>query len=326
LTYTYDDYAIFPILTFYYWVRAKTATLISPLSYVDMGYAALSPEQAIGTADITADDLVFLPVNMTNASPAGTVSCRVLNNGPDAVNASAIGFDFHMACHTPGVVSNAIPVWIGSDQGTYTLAVGEETLVILTPPSRRGLIARADLSGVQQVKVTVRRLRGLNDPNLTNNTTTAPGTVLVRTVGVNSPGRSVNDYDGDGKSDVALCRSDKGVWAAVLSGTRGYGTTGIEPETGGGRYWTAAGDYDGDGLLDYGLYEETCGTWWIRKSSDGQVVSGEFGGPGFRPVSADYDGDSKSDPAVYGPAWGYWAGLKSASDYALGEAWAGRAM
>ncbi len=315
--YYYDDYAISPIYSYYYWVRARTASLISPLSYVGMGYAALDPEVATGSADIGVSDLVYLPVNMTNESPAGTVSCRVANDGPDALTASGVAFDFHM-------ISNAAtPVWIGSDQGTYTLAAGEETLVILTPAAKRGLTARGDLSGVQQVKVTVRHLTTLNDPNLTNNTTTAPGTVLVRAAGVNSPGRALNDYDGDGKSDVALCRADKGVWAAILSGTRGYGTTGIEPETGSGRYWTAAGDYDGDGILDYGLYEEISGTWWILQSSDGQVVSGVFGGSGFRPVSADYDGDSKSDPAVYDPGLSYWAGLKSASNYALGEAWVG---
>ncbi|MBU4498064.1 MAG: VCBS repeat-containing protein, partial [Verrucomicrobia bacterium] len=343
-TYIYDDYAISPILSYYYWVRAKTGTLISPMSYVGMGYAALAPEQATGTADIAASDLVFLPVNMTNASSAGTVSCRVLNYGPDAVNTAAIGFDFHIVSAVAGVADpgaaisdrgyscpaaagpgSATSIWIGSAQSNLTLSVGGEELIILTPYAKRGLIARGDLSGVQQVKVTVRHMNTLNDPNLTNNTTTGPGTVLVRASGVNSPGRSLNDYDGDGKSDVALCRADKGVWAAILSGTRGYGTTGIEPETGAGRYWTAAGDYDGDGLLDYGLYEETSGTWWILKSSDGLVLSGEFGGSGFRPVSADYDGDSKSDPAVYGPAWGYWAGLKSASDYALGEAWVGGA-
>ncbi|MBU0714915.1 MAG: choice-of-anchor D domain-containing protein, partial [Verrucomicrobia bacterium] len=61
-TYTYDDTAISPILSYYYWVRAKTATLISPMSYVGMGYAALDPEEATGTADIAVSDLVFLPV------------------------------------------------------------------------------------------------------------------------------------------------------------------------------------------------------------------------------------------------------------------------
>ena len=314
--YYYDDFNIVPVQAYYYWVRAKTSTLISPLSYVGMGYAALPPEEAAGAADLAAEDLVFLPVNMTNQSPAGTVSCRVLNNGPDALQAAAIGFDFHM-------VSNATSIWIGSAQSNLTLNPGQEALVILTPQARRGLAARADLAGIQQVTVTIRHLGALHDPNLANNTTAAPGAVLVRTAGVNSPGRSLSDYDGDGKSDVALCRADKGVWVAVLSGTRGRGTTGIAPELGGGRFWTAAGDYDGDGLLDYGLYEEISGYWWILKSSDGQVLAGPLGGPEQRPVAADYDGDRKSDPAVYGPAWGYWEILKSGSGYAPVVAWTG---
>jgi len=273
----------------------------------------------IGTADITASDMVYLPVNATNLTTAGTVSFRLGNLGPDPLNSAEVAFDFRMGSN------NAAMVLLGSDQRAFNLAAGQEQLVILTAQAKRGLVVPAALSGVQQVKVTVRHLSALNDPNPANNTTTGPGTVLVRASGVNSPGRSLNDYDGDGKSDVALCRADKGVWAAILSGTRGYGTTGIEPETGGGRYWTAAGDYDGDGILDYGLYEENSGTWGIQQSSDGLVFSGVFGGVGFRPASADYDGDHKTDPAVYGPVWGYWAGLKSASDYALGEAWVGGA-
>jgi len=340
-TYIFDDYDVDQISSYYYWVRAKTATLISPMSYVVMGYAALSPEQTQGAADIAVSDLVFLPVNMTNLSHAGTVSCRLANNGPDTVNAAAIGFDFHMVanvaaplrwgedaateCRDYNDLTSTDVVWIGSDQGNYALAAGEETLVILTPTGKRNLTARADLSGIQQVKVTVRHLSALYDPNAANNTAAAPGTVRVKASGVNSPGRSPNDYDGDGKSDAALCRSDKGVWAALLSGVRGREWTGIEAATSGGRYWTwaAAGDYDGDGKLDYGLYEERSGVWWILKSSDGQVSSGVFGGTGFRPASGDYDGDSKSDPAVYGPAWGYWVVLMSGSGYAPREAWAG---
>ncbi|MDP2990783.1 MAG: hypothetical protein Q8O57_09495, partial [Kiritimatiellota bacterium] len=194
-TYIYDDYNINPINAYYYWVRAKTSSLISPMSYVGMGYASLSPQQATGTADIAVSDFVFLPVNVTNNSLAGTVSCRLANLGPDALNAAGVAFDFQMGTNAGGMV------WIGSVQNNYTLAVGAEELVILTPSAKRGLTVRGDLSGVQQVKVVVRHLSALNDPNLTNNTTPAAGSVRIKTSGVNSPGRSLNDYDGDGKAD-----------------------------------------------------------------------------------------------------------------------------
>ncbi|MDP2990209.1 MAG: choice-of-anchor D domain-containing protein, partial [Kiritimatiellota bacterium] len=66
--YYYDDYNVNPVYAYYYWVRAKTATLISPMSYVGMGYAALASDQKTGTADIAVSDFVFLPVNVTNNS------------------------------------------------------------------------------------------------------------------------------------------------------------------------------------------------------------------------------------------------------------------
>jgi len=179
--YFYDDYAINPVYSYYYWVRAKTGTLISPMSYVGMGYAALSPDQKTGTADIGVSDLVYLPVNVTNLSPAGTVSCRLANNGPDTLTASGVAFDFQMGTNAANMV------WIGSAQNHYTLAAGAEELVILTAAERQGVTVRGDLSGVQIVKVTVRHLGTLEDPNLANNTAQAAGSVRVKTSGVNSP-------------------------------------------------------------------------------------------------------------------------------------------
>lgn len=142
-----------------------------------MGYAALSPEETTGTADITVSDFVYLPVNVTNLSYAGTVSCRLANNGPDALTASGVAFDFQM-----GTSAGAM-VWIGSAQSNMTLSASGEELIILTPSAKRSLTVRGDLSGVQQVKVVVRHLSTLNDPNLANNTTPAAGSVRIKTSG-----------------------------------------------------------------------------------------------------------------------------------------------
>ena len=307
-TYTYDDYAINQIDSYYYWVRAKTATLISPMSYVGMGYAALPPEQATGTADIAVSDFVFLPVNVTNLSHAGTVSCRLANLGPDAISASGVEFDFQM-----GASAGAM-VWIGSVQSNFTLNAGGKYLVILTPLAKRSLTVRGDLSGVQQVDVVVRHLSTLNDPNLANNTTTAAGLVTIKTSGVNSPGRSFNDYDGDGKADGCLYQSVLGRWYAELSGVR-YGEPVWIGDVGIG--WTPVpGDYDGDGLTDVAAYECSSGWWLALLSSNGQLVNcPPFGGPNFVAVPCDFDGDAKTDPVVYREADGYWMGAASSRGY-----------
>ena len=310
-TYIYDDYAITPISAYYYWVRAKTSSLISPMSYVGMGYASLSPEQTTGTADIAVSDLVFLPVNMINDSAAGTVSLRLSNLGPDPINAAGVALDFHM-------VNNASAlVWIGSAQSNLTLSVGSEKLIIVTPSARRGLTARGDLSGIQQVKVVARHLAALNDPNLTNNTTTAAGSVRIKTGGVNSPGRSLNDYDGDGKADGAIYRNSDGRWYAALSGYR-YQVW-LATEAGMAGLTPVPGDYDGDGIADMATFNRLNGWWTARLSSTEQVMSGQFGGPGFTATPCDFDGDALTDPVLYRDADGLWAGLMSSLNYAYGE-------
>ncbi len=308
-TSTYDDYAIVPIYSYYYWVRAKTATLISPMSYVGMGYAALDPEEATGTADIAVSDLVFLPVNVTNLSCAGTVSCRLANIGPDALAASGVAFDFQM-----GSSASAF-VWIGSAQSNMTLSAGGEELIILTPSAKRGLTVRGDLNGVQQVKVVVRHLSALNDPNLANNTTTAAGSVRIKTSGVNSPARSLNDYDGDGKADVAIWHAGINLWAMCLSGQR-YSPI-IELYAGNIGDLTVPGDYDGDGLTDIAIYCHLNGWWNVLLSSNEQIEKEYFiGGPAFTAAQCDFDGDSKTDPMVYREADGYWLGQASSRQYA----------
>ena len=340
LSYYYDDYAISPILSYYYWVRAKTATMISPMSYVGMGYAALSPEQASGTADIAVSDLVYLPVNVTNLSYAGTVSCRLANLGPDALNAAGVAFDFQMGAAVAGFAEAGLPsrsalakvgpgsttpatdmVWIGSAQSNLTLSVGGEELIILTPSAKRGLTVRGDLSGVQQVKVVVRHLSALNDPNLANNTTTAAGSVRIKTSGVNSPGRSFNDYDGDGKADGPIYRNTDGRWYAALSGYR-YQVW-LAAETGLAGLTPVPGDYDGDGITDMATYNHLNGWWTALLSSTEQTISGQFGGPDFTAMQCDFDGDAMTDPVVYRETDGVWYGAASSEEYAIKEAFLG---
>ncbi|MBI2437734.1 MAG: choice-of-anchor D domain-containing protein [Lentisphaerae bacterium] len=339
-SYYYDDYAINPINAYYYWVRAKTAALISPLSYVGMGYAGLAPEQKTGSADIGVSDFVYLPVNVTNLAHAGTISCRVTNSGPKALSLAAVAFDFHMANvaapTVAGLVEAGLPaeaasaqagpgsappatggVWIGSAQSNLTLSAGGEALIILVPAAKRGLSVREDLNGVQTVRVTARHLSELNDPNMANNTAEAAGSVRIKASGVNSMGRSFNDYDGDGKSDGCLYQSSLGRWYLELSGDR-YDADISVGDVGMG--WTSVlGDYDGDGLTDMAVYERSSGQWAALLSSTGQIISGQLGGAEYTAAPCDFDGDAKTDPVIYRDADGWWYGLSSAEGYALKE-------
>ncbi|MFA7159174.1 MAG: ice-binding family protein [Kiritimatiellia bacterium] len=314
----YDDYDVVPLRFYYYWGMAKTATQASPMSLVDVGYAELDPAVAVGTADIIASDMVFLPVIVTNLTTAGTVSFWLGNLGPDPLSSSEVAYDFRMGSN------NMAMVLLGTDQGAFSLAVGEEQLVILTAQAKLGLVVPATLGGVKQVQVTVRHASPLHDPNLANNRTTGPGSILVRDLGVNSPARTMNDYDGDGKADGAIYRVSDGAWHTVLSGYRYHqwmsvaaGQAGLMP---------VPGDYDGDGVTDLAVYNIVNGWWTVMFSSSGAIASAQFGGPAFTAAPCDFDGDAKTDPVIYRGSDGFWYGLSSADGYALRYApgaWAG---
>ncbi len=149
------------------------------------------------------------------------------------------------------------------------------------------------------------------------------------------------DYDGDGKTDVAVYRN--GTWFLQRSrdGFLGiaFGATTDIPMpadfTGDGRaeiavfrpsdggwyiynlinnQFTAiqfgqaedvpvAADYDGDGKADVAVFRN--GTWYLLRSRDG-FTGVAFGQSGDKPVPAEYDGDGKADIAVFRPSNGTW--------------------
>lgn len=125
---------------------------------------------------------------------------------------------------------------------------------------------------------------------------------LTITAGAAVPSHANADFNGDGKTDYTVARSNGGqiTWYTSVTGTGAYSQAD----------WGAAasdfvvtGDFDGDGKSDLTVWREAPATqaaFYILQSSNNTVRYEQFGQTGDDPaVIGDYDGDGKFDPAVF---------------------------
>ncbi|HEX2054764.1 MAG TPA: VCBS repeat-containing protein [Actinomycetota bacterium] len=116
--------------------------------------------------------------------------------------------------------------------------------------------------------------------------------------------RAPADFNGDGRTDIAVYRPSVGGWYQKDSGAPTF--WGLRDDI------PVAADYNSDGKADVTVWRPSSGQWFVK---DG--LTSYWGIPSDIPVPGDYDGNGQANVAIWRPSTGQWF-LKDGPTYSWG--------
>ncbi len=167
--------------------------------------------------------------------------------------------------------------------------------------------ANVDFDGDGKSDYVVTRPEGGDAPIswfINNNSVNKANSLTTVSFGLSTDIVVPEDYDGDGKDDIAVWRAGEQGFFYILQSNgmtfraEPFGQTGDDPRV--------VTDYDGDGKSDVAVYRKFASGanyFYFRASSNNPNREITFvpwgGGQDLRPNVGDYDGDGKGDFCVY---------------------------
>jgi sugar lactone lactonase YvrE len=229
--------------------------------------------------------VTFTPLDATDyAIATDTVSINVLIVTSTSVSVSSLSAPLHHPLTLTATVSAPAgsPIPVGSVtffDGTTPIGSG-----MLNASGKVSLVVST--LGLGQHAITATYAGNASD--LTSRATAVPIRVGDAVSG---------DYDGDGKSDIAVFDQTTATFEILYSGG---GSRIQQLGNPADKLIPVAGDYDGDGKTDLAIYDQTLAEFFILYSNGGSLAL-PFGNPHDVniPVVGDYDGLGKTDIAIY---------------------------